>query len=167
LFTLRAASLTLKSGSFKIFPLSLVRVNKNDITSTQPRPNLDPTLTQPQRTETAKDSHLNQYAYAPAIPLSMLISVRLRSETTKTALKMLPTTIHEAPALEFFTALADHQSQTPTTFFDAKPVLHYHYADGRVLVSQDSASRLPMFSQAAEGNTDTSAVAAAIYISSE
>jgi len=32
---------------------------------------------------------------------------------------MLPTTIREAPALDSFTSLADHQSQTPTSFYDA------------------------------------------------
>lgn len=34
-----------------------------------------------------------------------------------------------APATDDFTPLREHQEQTPTTFFGAKPVLYAHYAD--------------------------------------
>ena len=60
---------------------------------------------------------------------------------------MPPTTIHSAPPLNTFTALADHQSQTPEVFYGAKPVLHYHAVGARALVSRVQLSKLPIFSQ--------------------
>lgn len=60
---------------------------------------------------------------------------------------MPPTTIHSAPALDSFTPLADHQSQTPEVFYGAKPVLHYHAVGARALASRDQLSKIPMFSQ--------------------
>ena len=90
---------------------------------------------------------------------------------------MPPTTIHSAPALDSFTPLADHQSQTPEVFYGAKPVLHYHAVGARALASRDQLSKLPIFSQtqaasdAAEGEQpEGSALVAEIidaYISSE
>lgn len=59
---------------------------------------------------------------------------------------MSPTTIHSPPALDSFTTLAEHQSQTPTSFYGAKPVLHYHGTGVRALISQDQVSKLPIFS---------------------
>lgn len=56
------------------------------------------------------------------------------------------TTIRTAPSLDSFTLLSDHQSQTPATFFGAKPVLHCHISEARALVSSDQASELPIFS---------------------
>lgn len=58
---------------------------------------------------------------------------------------MPPTTIHEAPILDSYTPLAEHQSQTPSTFYNAKPVLHYHTTDARATVSRDYLSKLPIF----------------------
>lgn len=66
---------------------------------------------------------------------------------------MLPTTIHEAPALESFTSLADHQSQTPSTFYNSKPVLHYHTVKADAIVSQEHVSKLPVF-KAQEAETE-------------
>jgi len=34
--------------------------------------------------------------------------------------------VSQTPRVEDFTALSEHQSQTPTTFFGARPVLHQH-----------------------------------------
>ena len=56
---------------------------------------------------------------------------------------MPPTTIREAPTLDSFTSLAEHQSQTPTSFYSAKPVLHFHGVDARAI--GDQASKLPIF----------------------
>jgi nucleotide-sensitive chloride channel 1A len=61
---------------------------------------------------------------------------------------MVPTIIHAAPALDTFTPLAEHQSQTPATFYNAKPVLHYHATGVRALASQDQLAKLPVFTQA-------------------
>jgi len=58
---------------------------------------------------------------------------------------MPPTTIREPPPLDSFTSLAEHQSQTPTTFFGAKPVLHHHIPSGRALIQRDQTSTLPIF----------------------
>ena len=67
---------------------------------------------------------------------------------------MLPTTIHEAPALDTFTSLADHQSQTPTSFYNAKPVLHAHLMSAYATSSVEHISKLPIFNQAREGDAD-------------
>jgi len=58
---------------------------------------------------------------------------------------MPPTTIHSPPALDSFTTLAEHQSQTPTSFYGAKPVLHYHGVAVTALITQDHTSKLPIF----------------------
>lgn len=55
------------------------------------------------------------------------------------------TTIRSPPALDSFTSLADHQSQTPSSFFGAKPVLYQHILGARALVSGDQVSKLPIF----------------------
>ena len=61
---------------------------------------------------------------------------------------MPPTTIHSPPALDSFTPLADHQSQTPEVFYGGKPVLHHHVIGGRALVRRDQLFKLPIFSHA-------------------
>lgn len=66
---------------------------------------------------------------------------------------MPPTTIHSPPALDSFTPLAEHQAQTPTSFFGAKPVLHYHTVGLRAVAPSDNVSKLPIFPQEA-GTTD-------------
>jgi nucleotide-sensitive chloride channel 1A len=68
---------------------------------------------------------------------------------------MPPTTIRTAPSLEAFTALADHQAQTPTTFYGAKPVLHYHATGTRALASRDQLSKLPIFPEGADGQSES------------
>ncbi|RDW84547.1 hypothetical protein BP6252_02137 [Coleophoma cylindrospora] len=69
---------------------------------------------------------------------------------------MPPTTIHTAPALDAYTALAEHQQQTPSTFFGAQPVLHYHGTGARALAPRDQVSRLPIFAQDAPAEATTS-----------
>lgn len=56
-------------------------------------------------------------------------------------------TIHTAPTLNSFTPLAEHQAQTPTSFYSTKPVLHYHALDTRALAAQAQLSKLPIFRQ--------------------
>ncbi|TVY18761.1 hypothetical protein LARI1_G002905 [Lachnellula arida] len=58
---------------------------------------------------------------------------------------MPPATIHAAPALDSYTALADHQAQTPTSFFGPKPVLHYHATGTLALAARSHLSKLPIF----------------------
>jgi chloride channel, nucleotide-sensitive, 1A len=68
---------------------------------------------------------------------------------------MPPTTIRTAPSLDAFTALADHQAQTPTTFYGAKPVLHYHATGTRALASRDQLSKLPIFPSGADDQSES------------
>jgi chloride channel, nucleotide-sensitive, 1A len=67
---------------------------------------------------------------------------------------MPPTTIHAAPPLDSFTALADHQAQTPTSFYGAKPVLYYHATGIRALAARSQLSKLPIFAAVVEGQAD-------------
>ncbi|KAH8640904.1 hypothetical protein IG631_03845 [Alternaria alternata] len=65
--------------------------------------------------------------------------------------------LDNAPKADDFTPLSEHQSQTPTSFFSAKPVLHAHY-EGMTLVAaadqlkQDAA--FSKFSPRREGEED-------------
>jgi nucleotide-sensitive chloride channel 1A len=61
---------------------------------------------------------------------------------------MPPTTIRSAPALDSFTSLENHQSQTPASFYGAKPVLHHHIVGAGVLITNDQRSKLPVFHSA-------------------
>ena len=61
---------------------------------------------------------------------------------------MPPATLRETPALDSFTPLAEHQSQTPSTFFGTKPILHFHSTAVRVLVPRSQLAHLPIFSSA-------------------
>jgi nucleotide-sensitive chloride channel 1A len=73
---------------------------------------------------------------------------------------MPPTTIRTPPSLDAFTALADHQSQTPATFYGAKPVLHYHATGIRALASWDQLSKLPIFPSDPASQSDPTAAGA-------
>lgn len=53
--------------------------------------------------------------------------------------------LYEAPSLDSFTSLAEHQSQTPSSFYSAKPVLYYHEIDAKALLSKDNNAELPLF----------------------
>ncbi|KAI9853780.1 MAG: hypothetical protein M1824_000890 [Vezdaea acicularis] len=53
--------------------------------------------------------------------------------------------IHKAPDAESFTPLSQHQSQTPESFFDGKPVLHYHTAGAVAVIPEDQTNLLPVF----------------------
>jgi len=45
-------------------------------------------------------------------------------------------TTKEAPSLESFIPLAEHQAETPGTFFGGKPVLHYHSPRAAIVVTK-------------------------------
>ena len=60
---------------------------------------------------------------------------------------MPPAIIHTPPALDSFTPLAVHQSQTPASFYGTKPVLHCHSVGLRAAAPSSNASRLPIFPQ--------------------
>jgi nucleotide-sensitive chloride channel 1A len=58
------------------------------------------------------------------------------SDETRIYPKMTLDKVTEAPSQESFTALADHQSETPTTFFGSKPVLHHHSPNATIVVAK-------------------------------
>lgn len=50
-------------------------------------------------------------------------------------------TVGNEPTAESFTALSEHRSQTPTSFFEGKPVLHLHRPQSRLRVARDVLAR--------------------------
>ena len=44
-----------------------------------------------------------------------------------------------------YTALAEHQEQTPDSFYDAKPVLHYHATAAKAWIPESQRGKLPFF----------------------
>lgn len=68
---------------------------------------------------------------------------------------MPPTTIHTTPQLDSFTQLEDHQSHTPATFYDEKPVLHYHATMITAVAAQDQVVKFPFYSSATNGAGQT------------
>lgn len=71
---------------------------------------------------------------------------------------MPPVTIYSPPALDSFTPLAEHQSQTPASFYGAKPVLHYHCEGLRAVAPSHAASVLPIFRREATSTQPREAV---------
>ncbi|KAK0121488.1 hypothetical protein ONS95_009782 [Cadophora gregata] len=80
---------------------------------------------------------------------------------------MPPTTIRAAPADDTFTSLAEHQAQTPSTFYNAKPVLHYKKNGIRAIASVDQISKLPILAPAEGVDTATTVQTLDVWISSE
>lgn len=61
---------------------------------------------------------------------------------------MPPTIIRSPPVLDSFVSLEEHQSQTPASFFGAKPVLHHHVIGALALTSRDQIPNLAIFRSA-------------------
>ncbi|KAL6879068.1 regulator of volume decrease after cellular swelling domain-containing protein [Trichoderma novae-zelandiae] len=60
---------------------------------------------------------------------------------------MLPTTIRSPPAEADYTPLAEYQSQTPESFTDGKPVLHYHLTGAKATIPRSQCGSLAIFPQ--------------------
>lgn len=60
---------------------------------------------------------------------------------------MLPTTIRSPPAEADYTPLAEYQSQTPESFTDGKPILHYHLAGAKATIPRSQCGSLAVFPQ--------------------
>lgn len=58
---------------------------------------------------------------------------------------MLPTTIRSPPSLEDYIPLAEYQSQTPASFSDSKPVLHFHLKAARASIPKSQCGTLAVF----------------------
>ncbi|KAI9654666.1 MAG: hypothetical protein M1821_005873 [Bathelium mastoideum] len=55
--------------------------------------------------------------------------------------------IHDAPALESFTPLEEHQEQTPGTFFGGKPILHLRTSKAQLILDEDELRASDAFSR--------------------
>lgn len=53
---------------------------------------------------------------------------------------------HDAPAVNQYTSIEEHQAQTPGTFFGGKPVLHYHSLGALLSIERDALENNPAFS---------------------
>lgn len=60
---------------------------------------------------------------------------------------MLPTTIRSPPAAADYTPLAEYQSQTPESFTDGKPILHYHLVGAKATIPRSQCGSLAIFPQ--------------------
>ncbi|KAM4066606.1 regulator of volume decrease after cellular swelling domain-containing protein [Hirsutella rhossiliensis] len=58
---------------------------------------------------------------------------------------MLATTIRAPPSVEDYVPLAEYQSQTPESFADGKPVLHFHLQGATASVPKSQCGRLALF----------------------
>lgn len=58
---------------------------------------------------------------------------------------MLATTIRSPPSAEDYVSLAEYQSQTPESFADGKPVLHFHLEGAAASVPASQRGRLALF----------------------
>ena len=78
---------------------------------------------------------------------------------------MALTAISQAPAVDDFTALEEHQEQTPQTFFGSKPVLHLRSEGAKVHGRREEVSGIYEFAEllkvakdgAEEGEVDVEA----------
>lgn len=79
--------------------------------------------------------------------------------------------LESAPKVEDFTPLEEHQEQTPSTFFGAKPVLYAHYSGLTLSISgakvqEDTA--FSKFSSEADGESgDVLIKDADVWVNSE
>ncbi|KAG6006490.1 hypothetical protein E4U21_007034 [Claviceps maximensis] len=58
---------------------------------------------------------------------------------------MLPTTIRSPPSLEDYIPLAQYQSQTPDSFSNGKPVLHFHLKEAGASIPKSQCGTLAVF----------------------
>lgn len=56
---------------------------------------------------------------------------------------MPPITLRTPPNLADYTPLAEHQSQTPASFYGGKPILHLHAEGAKAWIPASQAASLP------------------------
>ena len=78
---------------------------------------------------------------------SPLFLTRPLSSSTTSARPMAVSIIHDAPALDSFTPLEEHQEQTPATFFGGKPVLHLHTSNAQLIADESEFRANEAFSR--------------------
>jgi hypothetical protein len=117
------------------------------------------------------NSRLSFFVLAELISESFPLSTLLRgscdvatksasSPTTQTT-TMTIQILSQPPASDGFTPLDEHQSRTPGSFFDGKPVLHYHSKGcSLVLFDEPTDSSFPLLrAGTAHANGDASEAA--------
>ncbi|PHH82577.1 hypothetical protein CDD83_3221 [Cordyceps sp. RAO-2017] len=65
---------------------------------------------------------------------------------------MLATTIRSPPSMEDFVPLSEYQSQTPESFADGKPVLHFHLQGATASIPKSQCGSLALFPADAAAN---------------
>lgn len=55
------------------------------------------------------------------------------------------TTVRSPFVLSDYIPLSEHEEQTPDSFFDGKPVLHYHATGVKAWVAKSRLGKLPFF----------------------
>ncbi|KAK0720090.1 regulator of volume decrease after cellular swelling-domain-containing protein [Lasiosphaeris hirsuta] len=58
---------------------------------------------------------------------------------------MMPSTIRSPPSLGDYKSLAEHQEQTPDTFYGGKPILYYHATGAKAWIPSSQRGGLPFF----------------------
>jgi nucleotide-sensitive chloride channel 1A len=71
---------------------------------------------------------------------------------------MLPTTIRSPPSQGDYVPLEEYQSQTPESFVDSKPVLHYQLSKATASIPKSQRGALALFPADAAGNGSESTV---------
>ncbi|KZF20401.1 hypothetical protein L228DRAFT_285109 [Xylona heveae TC161] len=59
--------------------------------------------------------------------------------------------LRAAPAASSFVALSEHETQTPETYHDNKPILHYHTSNAHVVLSKADIEEFTIASELAHG----------------
>jgi len=67
--------------------------------------------------------------------------------------------IRTAPELSSFTSLAEHQAQTPDTFYGGNPVLYYHCANAELSIDSQQLEASAAFSALRADSDATSGAA--------
>ncbi len=52
--------------------------------------------------------------------------------------------LHSSPSTSSFTPLSTHQSQTPDSFYEGLPVLHYHTTSAQIILSDHDLRSTPV-----------------------
>ena len=55
--------------------------------------------------------------------------------------------LHQEPQESAFVPLAEHQSQTPESFYSGPPVLYYRSKAARFVITTEDAERIPAISK--------------------
>ena len=66
--------------------------------------------------------------------------------------------IHEAPKVSSFTPLAEHQSQTPESFYSGPPVLYYRSQRAQLIILESELTASPALSKLVDAKSTNGTV---------